>query len=69
MNDKRYVIPEWMKELEPFFQDTGGWPIEELMNQKVDSRINLVVATLQIAVGAQITLLNRLYREGKLNVR
>jgi hypothetical protein len=61
-----FTMPDWMKPLEEHFANTGGWPVEELMREKVNSRINLPVAMLQVAVESQVILLKRLKAAGKL---
>lgn len=60
-------MPEWMKPFEPLIDDTGGNPIETLVNDnETNARINLVRAVLCIAVKDQVTMLYRLARRGLL---
>lgn len=56
--------------MEPYREmigNTGGNPIEELMNdQHTNARNNAVRSALIISVDSQIHLLKRLHREGRL---
>ncbi len=66
MKSNKYVVPEWMEQYRDYFVNTGGNSIEELMNMKVDSRVNMPLAMLQICAESQTLLLARLHKAGKL---
>jgi hypothetical protein len=73
-----FVMPDWMKPFARLIENTGdaysGEPpdehfvqvVEAMMNRKVNARINLPVAMLQIAVESQVLLLKRLHAFGLL---
>lgn len=55
-------MPEWMEPYRKHITNTGGNPIEELMNDTSANGFNNVIRSVLIAaVDAQITLLNRLH--------
>ena len=62
-----WTMPEWMKSLEQYFNNTGGNTVEDLMTRKpVSIRVNAPLALVQMAVEAQVGLLERLHKEGLL---
>lgn len=63
---KEWVMPDWMELFREYFVNTGGNTIEELVNTKVDSRTNAVLAFLQDCVTSQIQLLQRAFKKGLL---
>lgn len=65
-----WVMPDWMKPYAKHITNTGGNPIEELVNDDgTNSNIfnNAVRALLCASVKSQVALLTILHREGKLN--
>ena len=62
--NNQWVMPEWMEQYRQYFVNTGGNSIEDLMNMKVDSRVNLPLAMLQVCVESQALLLVRLRNQG-----
>lgn len=62
-----WAMPEWMRPYVRFIGDTGGNPIDELMNDHhVTIKTNAVRVLLCIAVCNQVRLLERLYAHGLL---
>lgn len=62
-----WVMPAWMEPYRDQFQNTGGNPIEELMNDHdVNMFSNSVRYLLMASVSAQVDLLFRLARRGYL---
>lgn len=60
-----WVMPPWMERYREHFENTGGNPIEELMNDDDSSmQNNYVRFILIISVRSQVTLLNRMHRSG-----
>lgn len=64
--NKQWTMPEWMEPYRNFVLNTGGNPIEELMNDQVDARINLPRAVLCACTAAEIGMLARLQSAGLL---
>jgi hypothetical protein len=67
--NKLWVFPEWMERFRHTISDTGGNPIEELMNDDgTNSNVfnNAPRALICVAVKSQINLLERLYNAGLL---
>lgn len=65
MAKKTWVMPDWMEPCRPMFSNTGGNPIEELMNDTTTNIFNNAVrAALIVAVDAQVGLLTRLHEAG-----
>ena len=61
---KKWVMPEWMENYREYICNTGGNPIEELMNDSGTNMFNNHVRMgLIIAVKSQVTLLERLHNE------
>jgi len=70
-NKKRetWVMPEWMEPFRKFIGNTGGNPIEELMNDHESNAFNNVIrAGLIVSVDSQIILLHRLSIAGLLRL-
>lgn len=64
---RKWVMPPWMEPFRGHFQETGGNPIEELMNDHTTTaQINLCRAVFCICVKAQVALLTRLHKDGGL---
>lgn len=62
-----WVMPTWMEPYRDLFQNTGGNPIEELMNDHdVNMFSNSVRYLLMASVSAQVDLLFRMARKGLL---
>lgn len=60
-------IPEWMEPMPHYFENTGGTPVEELINLKAeDTRGNYILAALAVAASSQVMLLERLKANGWL---
>ena len=65
MENKRevWVMPEWMEPYRKLIGETGGNPIEELMNDRDSNAFNNVIrAGLIVCANAQVSLLMRLYQ-------
>jgi hypothetical protein len=66
---EKWLMPEWMEPFRRFIGNTGGNPIEELMNDhKTNSFNNIIRAGLIVSVDAQIALLHRLALAGLLRI-
>lgn len=64
---KDWTMPEWMEKYRDLIGNTGGNPIEELMNDHdTNASNNFVRCALIIAVESQVGLLIRLRNEGYL---
>ena len=62
-----WVMPSWMKPYREMISNTGGNPIEELMNDHASNvRTNVVRAALCLCVKSQVALLERLRLNGFL---
>lgn len=69
MSEQRapWVMPAWMERYRDLISDTGGNPIEELVNDKsTTAQSNLIRAALIMAVTSQVWLLHRLEASGHL---
>ena len=64
---KRWKMPRWMLPYAPLIRNTGGNPIEELVNDHTTTaRVNMIRAALCITVQDQVALLESLYARGML---
>lgn len=64
---KKWLMPKWMEPYRNLINNTGGNPIEELMNDTTtNGQNNVIRAALIIAVDSQITLLFQLKKKGFL---
>ena len=62
-----WTMPEWMEPYRNVITNTGGNPIEDLMNDHDSNMFNNAVrAALCIAVASQVSLLEKLHNEGRL---
>lgn len=62
-----WAMPQWMEPFRPFITNTGGNPIEELMNDHdTTTDTNVVRALICVAVKSQVGMLMRAYADGKL---
>ncbi len=60
-------MPDWMEPYRQLISNTGGNPIEELMNDtKTNARSNMIRAALIVSVDCQVKLLARLHHLGLL---
>jgi hypothetical protein len=63
----RFVIPDWMRPYEQYFNNTGGNTVEELLGgESVSIQRNAPLALIQMAAEAQAGLLIALHRKGLL---
>ena len=64
---RKWVMPTWMEPYRHLIRDTGGNPIEELMN---DHESNVVInaprALICVAVKSQVHMLEALQKRGML---
>jgi len=63
-------MPEWMRKYKHMINNTGGNPIEELINDDgTNSNVfnNAPRALICVAVKSQVALLERLHKEGVLS--
>ena len=63
---KAWVMPDWMEPFRDKIINTGGNPVEEMVNDNTDPRINLPRSTLAACVKSQVGLLQILHRDGVL---
>ena len=64
---KRWTMPEWMEPYRDMISDTGGNPIEDLMNDHTTTaQVNLYRAVFCISTKAQVALLEKLHAAGKI---
>ena len=62
-----WTMPTWMEPYRKLIGDTGGNPIEGLMNDHEANEFNNVIrAGLIVATSAQVNLLYKLRKNGKL---
>jgi hypothetical protein len=62
-----WTMPDWMEPFRELIVNTGGNPVEELVNdQHTTAVVNAVRAGLIVAVASQVALLGRLHRDGHL---
>lgn len=67
MSDELWAMPAWMEPYREFIRNTGGNPIEELMNDKHTNGFNNAIrSALIISVESQIMLLMSLHGRGLL---
>lgn len=69
MKKESWTMPAWMEPYRALIGETGGNTVEDLMNRNPNEAnvvINAPVALLCMAVMAQVALLGRLHRQGKL---
>lgn len=67
MSDRAKIeIPDWMTPYLPLIGNTYGNDVEELVNRKIDSPYDFVVALMQSCVESQLGLLTRLHKRGAL---
>ena len=60
-------MPEYLEKYRDLIGNTGGNPVEDLMNDhESDLRTNAVRALLYVAVKSQISLFERLHERGYL---
>ena len=65
---KKWKMPKWMAQFEPFIRNTGNNDIARLVNGRTDAVINLPLAVLEACVQSQVGLLDSLYQKGWLTV-
>lgn len=58
---KKFIMPDWMKRYRPYFCNTGGNNIEDLVNGNASPLVNLPLSTIQACVKSQVTLLTTLH--------
>ena len=63
---KKWKMPKWMREYEPFIVNTGGNNVTDMVNGNADPRVNLPLSTLQACVKSQVSLLEVLHERGEL---
>jgi len=64
---KHWKMPKWMEPYRDLIENTGGNPIEELMNDHdTHGGNNIIRSALIISVDSQIILLQRLAHRGML---
>ena len=62
-----WVMPEWMEPYRDLINNTGGNPVEELMNDhSTNVFVNAPRAMLCVAVASQVMLLTHLHEGGAL---
>lgn len=62
-----YVIPDWMRPYLQYFNNPGGYDIEELMRDvQTDPATNIVKWTLIVHARIQFNLLMELHKNGRL---
>ena len=67
MDTDIWVMPEWMEPYREYIRNTGGNVIEDMVNGNADPIINLPLSTLQACVKSQVSMLEGLFVNGKLN--
>ena len=64
-----WVMPDWMGPYIPHITNTGGNPVEELMNDHhTTAQINAIRSALIISVNSQVAMLHSLHKAGLLNL-
>ena len=58
---KRWKMPRWMEPYRDLLVNTGGNPVEDMMNGNASPLVNLPLSTLQAAVKSQVGLLYQLH--------
>lgn len=67
MSGEPWVMPEWMEPYREMIGDTGGNPVEELVNDHDTTGWNNVIrAAMIVSVTSQVSLLHRLRDAGRL---
>jgi hypothetical protein len=61
-----WIMPEWMEPFRNLIEDTNGASVEDVMNRLMNGRSSDVQVMRTVCVTAQVNLLYRLHREGKL---
>lgn len=62
-----WTMPKWMEKYMEFIGNTGGNPVEELMNDhETTYEVNAIRALLCVSVKSQVALLYRLAKYGHL---
>lgn len=62
-----WTMPEWMEPYRELIRNTGGNPIEELVNDRTtNAQSNMIRAALIVAVESQVGLLMSLHAKGLL---
>lgn len=61
-----WKMPEWMEPFRKFITNTGGNPVERMMNGNADPQINLPLSTLQACVKSQVALMEGLHKVNML---
>lgn len=65
---KVWIMPKWMEPYRPFIVNTGGNSVECLMNDRESTVVtNAPLALICVAVGSQVSLLERLKDQGMLS--
>lgn len=59
-----WVMPDWMEPYRAFICNTGGNPVEEMVNGNANTFSNLPLSTLQACVKSQVVLLSSLHAAG-----
>lgn len=59
-----WVMPNWMEPYRAFICNTGGNPVEEMVNGNANTFSNLPLSTLQACVKSQVVLLSSLHAAG-----
>lgn len=69
-DEQPWSMPDWMEPYREFIGNTGGNPIEELVNDKTTNGLNNYIrAALIVSVESQVHLLHRLHSQGLLRER
>jgi hypothetical protein len=66
---KPWTMPAWMERYRDLIGETGGNKIETLVNGKTIVQVNAPLAMIEVAVSAQVHLLDRLRKAGLLTSR
>ena len=61
-----WKMPKWMEKYRSLICNTGGNPVDEMVNGNADPRVNLPLSTLQACVKSQVIFLNTLKQKGLL---
>ncbi len=65
---REWKMPKWMEPYRELIRNTGGLPVEELMNDHTtNAQVNLYRATFCITVKDQVALLTMLHERGLLS--
>ena len=65
-SEKEWLMPSWMEPYRGLIINTGGNPIEDMMNGDASPFANLPLSTLQACVKSQVGLLEVLHSKGLL---